>query len=157
VAEPLFTVDPQVALILKTLGRMGEGASMATSAVSAQTAVRLQTSMKSRLRRQLSGSSTGLTEAGIERFPDYKGTGWVVASGRAHDRFSWHTMKRSGRSHTQRVTQSNIPLWLEKGASRKYSYFHPRKYFYSAIEEEAGSYLRHLQEALERTIGEAIG
>jgi hypothetical protein len=124
---------------------------------SRETAVAVVTEAKARLRRQLGPNATGLTEAGISSRPAFDGNGYVVLSSRDHPQLSLHTSKRSGRIHTQKVTQSNVPIWVEKGIKKgdPRSHSEPaRPFFYVSVLLERGAHERRIQDAIQDATNE---
>jgi len=67
----------------------------------------------------------------------------VVSPGVAHARFSLHTMKRSGRKHTQKVTLNMLPIWIEHGTVK----MAPRPYMRPAADAENAAYQRAMEAA----------
>ncbi len=87
---------------------------------------------------------TGATAAAIHVVEDEANKMFVVESpGVIHQRFSLHTMKRSGRKHTQKVTQDNLPIWLEYGTVK----MKPRTYMKPAAEATNAQYIRESEAA----------
>ncbi len=58
---------------------------------------------------------------------------------------SLHRMKRSGRTHTQRVTTWNLPLWLERGTKKMAA----RPFLRPAADAESDRYKANMRAAAE--------
>lgn len=96
--------------------------------VAFSTAARVMANARANLAARTHG--TGATAAAIHIIEDEENRQFIVESpGVAHPLFSSHTMTRSGRSHTQRVTQNNLPIWLEYGWTMRNGQPH-RGYYY---------------------------
>lgn len=94
--------------------------------VAKASAHRILANARANLARQTHG--TGATAKAIVIEEDAANREFrVISVGAPHPRFSLHRMKRSGRTHTQRVTQNNLPMWLEYGTSKMAArpYMHP--------------------------------
>lgn len=132
-------------------------AQAAVNRAAEQSARSIQREAHARLKRQLGPNATGATLEGLTVRPAFDRNGWIVLSEREHVSISLHTMSRSGRMHTQAVTQSNVPLWLEKGTKRgRGTHANPaRPYFYVSALLEEGAHLRRVEAALQETFDSA--
>lgn len=83
---------------------------------------------RARLSRQLSGTSTGATVAGIR--VKSSGNGWVVISGN--------------------LTTGRLPYWLEHGTQ----HMRPRSYFDSSAALEEGAHRRRIEAAIQAGLSE---
>lgn len=110
--------------------------------VAEATAQRVLANARANLARQTHG--TGATAAAINVTEDASNHAFIVASpGVPHPRFSLHRMTRSGRTHTQKVTQNNLPIWLEYGTVHMAA----RPYMRPAAEAEVDRYRRDMEAA----------
>lgn len=66
------------------------------------------------------------------------------ASQRPPAKFSTHVSRRTGRLHTQRVTQRNVPLWLEFGTKHMVA----QPYFFASAKLETDAYRRRVVDAI---------
>lgn len=93
--------------------------------------------------------ATGATQRGIVIRSDvHHQPGWALLATREHPSISLHRMKRSGRIHTQKVTQSNVPIWLEFGTKHMLA----RPYFFASAKLEEGAHDRRMREAIRTAI-----
>jgi len=107
-----------------------------------------------RRRLQSQTHGTGATAAAIYIEEDAANHQFIIASpGVPHPRFSLHRMKRSGRTHTQRVSQNNLPLWLEYGTQKMPA----RPYMRPAAEAAKPRYEADMQTAVETEMRRSFG
>lgn len=129
-------VDVDATELLASIARLGPAAEAAVDVAALDTSRAIVSEAKSRLQRQLSGSSSGLTLEGIRIDRADRG-GFLVVSDRNPFR--------------------NLPLWIEKGTKKgkPRSHTHPaRPYFYDSAELEEGAHLRRVTEAIERVLAD---
>lgn len=104
--------------------------------------------------KQLVPVDTGYTRDHIHvvEFPDEKL--FVVNAGTDAPRVSiaLHRSKRSGRTHTQRVTQNNLPLWLERGTR----FMRARPFMRPAADASEDQYKREMVATAEQTVQQAV-
>lgn len=97
---------------------------------------------------------TGATANAIFVEEDSANQAFLVKSpGAPHQRLSLHRMKRSGRTHTQKVTQNNLPIWLEYGTST----MEARSYMRPAADRAQAQYRRDMEEASAKAVQETLG
>jgi len=146
-----FRITAETRGLIDAIDRLGPRVEELCAQAAQVTADNIVREARARLARATSGHGTGLTMKGIVRSPGAnRGAGWAVLSSRQHPLISWHTMKKTGRSHTQAVTQSNVPIWLEMGTR----YMAPRPYFFVSADLEADAHDRRMREAIQRAIDE---
>lgn len=110
--------------------------------VASATAQRVLMKARANLKAQTHG--TGATAAAMLVRSDVANKMFVVESpGAPFTRLSLHTMKRSGRSHTQKVTVNMVPIYLEYG-TRSMS---ARPYLRPAVEAEQARYRSDMEAA----------
>ncbi len=96
------------------IDRFPDAVTAALKAVAKASADRIATNAANILRSKTHG--TGATAASIRVVDRSANQEYLVeVPGGPIPTISWHRMKRSGRGHTQRVTQNNLPFWLERG------------------------------------------
>lgn len=136
-----LTIDPDVTALLAALDAFPEAMLARHLKPAARvTAVNVEREAKARVARR-----TGATAEGIHIEEAHDGSGYVVLPDFGPDvTFSWHTMKRSGRSHTQRVTRNNLPAWLEFGTR----HMRERPFFFAAARLEEGAHDRRMRQAV---------
>ena len=96
--------------------------------------------------RRLIAVDTGQTRDTISVIPDVPNKQYLVTVGRVSG-IAWHTRRQTGRSHTQRITQSNIPIWLEYGTVKQ----RDRKFMRPAALLEQTQYQLDMQTAAAAT------
>lgn len=128
-----FTIDlPNLEVIREAL----EGESLKSvikgfmKAASRVSADHIAVEAAARLERQLSGTSTGETVAGIVVKSDRTGWGWVVDAGN--------------------VSQPMLDRWLENGTK----HMHARPFFWDAARLEEQAHLGRIQAATQAAISE---
>lgn len=123
------TATVEMSQITQAFDRLGDAATTVLSDLARETAHALKAEMQGRLRRQISGTSTGLTADAITVARDEDGY-YTVSTGSMGSR------------------AANLPIWLEFGT------VHARAlpYFYGAVELEHGTYLRRVENALQSAI-----
>lgn len=115
-------------------------------AASKETAERIADGARARVPRR-----TGRVAASIGVQPDttvsgLKGEGFLVGAFlEPQVRISGHTSRKTGRFHTQRVTQDNLPIWLEFGTVK----MTPRPFLFVAARLEEDPHRRRMEEALQ--------
>ncbi len=128
-----FTIDlPNLAVIREAL----EGESLKTvikgfiKSASRVSADNIARDAAARLQRQLSGTSSGRTVAGIVVKSDRTGWGWIVDAGN--------------------VAQPMLDRWLEYGTK----HMHAREFFYSSAQVEAGPHFGRIEAAVQAAISQ---
>ncbi len=97
----------------------------------------IRTEMQGRLRRQLRGGSTGLTEASITVVGDRTGWGWIV--------------------ETMRDPFPMLPRWLEFGTKQGRPGSHasaPRPFFFASATLEERAHLERVAAAIQAALSE---
>ena len=121
-------------------------------ALAEETALRVRDDAKAILRSKTHG--TGKTADAIVVEEDAANQAFLVKSpGVPHQRLSLHRMKRSGRMHTQKVTQNNLPIWLEYGTVDMTA----RPYMRPAADRAQARYRRDMEAASAEAAAETFG
>jgi hypothetical protein len=130
------------AKVLEALSRYPDVAERHLDPVARLTSETIVRQAQTRLQRQLGPNATGATVAGIH-FVKIDG-GYQVNASHSPNVVAWHTRRRSGRSHTQLVTQNNLPLWLDRGTRNMAS----RPFWDITLRLEEAGHERRIQQAL---------
>ncbi len=105
--------------------------------------------------KQLVPVATGYTRDNIhvQFFPEEKT--YVVNAGTDRPRvhFATRRSKRSGRTHTQKVTQNNLPIWLERGTR----FMVAKPFMRPAADAENDRYKQDMANAAEAAVKKALG
>lgn len=88
---------------------------------------------------------TGQTRASITVAPSGAAGFRVVAGVLRRPTFATHVRRQTGRLHTQKVTQSNVPLWLEFGTKHMVA----QPFFFASAKLETDAYRRRVVQAIE--------
>lgn len=140
-AESTFT-QTGLAEMRQAIEQFPAAHTAALRAVAQATAGRVMARAKALLASQTHG--TGATAAAITVTEDAANKQFIVSSpGVPHPTISLHTMKRSGRTHTQKVSQNNLPIWLEYGTVHMTA----RPYMRPAAAAEEAQYARDMENA----------
>src|SRR3990167_4849038 len=142
----LLTLNADTRDLLKMLDIYPERAEMSIKAVSKDTAETIARDARSRVARR-----TGETASHIvaEESRDKKGyVVWVEPD----VIISLHTSKRTGRTHTQRVTYNALGGWLEFGTKHMAA----RPFLFNSARLVEGDHYRRLRAALHEAIDEAM-
>lgn len=124
--------------------RFPEAVQAALKAVAKASADRIATHAASILRSKTHG--TGATANSIRVLDRTADKEYVVeVPGGPIPTLSLHRMKRSGRIHTQAVTQNNLPFWLERGTVHMAA----RPFLRPAADAESERYKRNMAAAAE--------
>ena len=121
------TVVVEQDTLTPALARLGAEADRVLKAIAKETAERIKDDAQGRLRRQTSGTGRTADAITVEEGADgyYK-----VTSGNMGDR------------------PANLPIWLESGTKHMTA----KPYFYGAVQLEAGTYLRRVEQAMQDAI-----
>lgn len=151
-ADALMSLSIDTADVLRLLNRVQPTIEPKLKAVAKVTADRICTEARRRVPVR-----TGRLRDSIEVREDQSRHGYVVGTFLVPKvGISLHTRKKTGRQHTQRVTQDNLPLWIEKGTA-PHSHADARPFLDPAGKLEEGPHLRRLTDVLEdelRGLGE---
>jgi hypothetical protein len=123
-AENTFTIEVDTAALEASLLKLSWALKPFIKTASQISAANIAREMRARLQRQLSGTSTGRTVAGIGVKPDRSGWGAVVLSGNA--------------------VQPMLPRWLETGTTTMAA----RDFFWASARLEEGAHHRRIKAAV---------
>lgn len=151
-----LTIDAELASLFAAFDRVPATLEPRLLDVARVTANAMASEARERLQRQLGPNATGAMVNSIKVLEDYTGNGFVVLTDlQPEQAISLHTMKRSGRMHTQQVSVNLLPVWLEKGTKpgtrKDGSRTHPnvaRPYFYVSILLQQGTHERRMLTAM---------
>ena len=141
----LMTVDVDAEAVLAALARVGDAAATHVKAAALVTAKNIVREAQARVARR-----TGETSRGIHLEETHDGQGYVVKPSFELRAISLHTSKKTGRIHTQAVTQNNLPIWLEFGTKSMTA----RPYFFASADLERGPHDRRMAEAVQAAVDE---
>lgn len=125
-----FTIDVDATALKATLLRLDQIVKPFIKVASKISADHICADAKARLLRQLSGTSTGKTVAGIVVKSDRTGWGWIVDAGN--------------------TTTPMLDHWLESGTARMAA----RPFFYASAQLEAQAHRERIQAALHAALSE---
>lgn len=145
---PLLTIEADLAPLARAFSSLSTQLQARVNQACQETAEAVVAEAKSRLGRQLKGTSvatktrsdlgSNMTVEGIHAQPAYDGNGWVVLSDR--DPFP------------------NVPLWLEKGTrvGKRHNFARtpPESYFYPALILQVAPHEQRVLEAMQAAANE---
>ena len=141
---PLLTIEIDTAAVLAALDRLGAVAEQHVKAAAKVTADNIVREARGRARRR-----TGETASHIVAEESHDQRGYIVWV-RPDVRISHHTMTRSGRGHTQKVTFNALGGWLEFGTET----MTPKPFLFVSARLEESAHLRRVAEAVQAAIDE---
>jgi hypothetical protein len=136
---------------VQAVERLPDAVTKALRSVALVTAHRVKGDAQQILRSKTHG--TGKTADAIFVEEDAADQAFLVKSpGVPHPRLSLHRMKRSGRTHTQKVSQNNLPIWLEHGTSKMAA----RPYMRPAADHAQAPYRRDMEAASIKAVEDTL-
>jgi HK97 gp10 family phage protein len=137
-----FKVEVDSASVIAALDRLGPSADIVCKAVARETAERIRTAARSRVR-----VDTGQTQSHIVVEETHNGEGYIVWV-EPDVRISLHTNKKTGRQHTQKVTYNAVGSWNEFGTEKMTA----QPFLFNSAHLEEGPHRRRLIESLQDSI-----
>lgn len=141
----MFKIEVDTRALLAALDKLGDRVAARVKAAAKVSAESIAREARARVARH-----TGQTAKDIHVAESHDKTGYVVLPYPPFTEIVGHTMRKTGRFHTQRVTTKGLPGWLEFGTR----YMTARPYFFASARLEEGAHDRRIRQAVQDTIDE---